>query len=183
MARDLTTGVQTALDSNFLTLAFFVMLTFRTTTEYVWTGIGNIDWNGHTWQGVGTLGSISSVSEGTKVQAEGISLTLSGIPTELLTESLNDIQQGLPVRLYLAMFNNGVIIPDPVCAYAGLMDQPEIVMGTQTVEITIAVENKMVNLQRSQNRRYTDADQRMDYPNDDAFLSVNRLQDANFAWT
>jgi hypothetical protein len=183
--RDLTTGYSNALDATVLNLAFFVMLTFKTSVEYVWTGIGDIVWNGNTWQGLGVLGSISSITEGTKVQADGISLTLSGIPVDLLADSLTEVQQGLPVKVYLALFVQGTstIIPDPVCAYSGLMDQPEITIGTETVSVTIAVENKMVNLQRSQNRRMTDADQRMDYPNDDAFLFVQRLQDANFAWT
>jgi hypothetical protein len=57
-----------------------------TTPVHVWTGVGDLVWNGKTYKGVGTLGSVSTVGESSEIEAQGITLTLSGIPAELLAD-------------------------------------------------------------------------------------------------
>src|ERR1700684_3779572 len=60
-------------------------LTFASGVVYVWSGVGNLTWNGNTYQGVGALGEISAISEGSSVEAAGMTVTLAGIPTSDLT--------------------------------------------------------------------------------------------------
>jgi hypothetical protein len=183
MARNLTPGFIAALVAPTVRPAFLISMDFSGATVYAWTGVGNITWNGQTWIGVGEMGSISTAVESGETQAAGITLKLSGIPVDLLGDSLNDVDQGRFAYVYLALFDaNGNLIPNPVSLYRGLMDQPTIDISTHTASITVAVENRLVDMQRSQNQRYTDQNQRSRYPNDAGLSFVTRLQDVQLFW-
>lgn len=182
MSRTMDSTMQAALASNYLRLAIFAQLQFVSSTEYVWSGRGSINWNGETWQGVGDLGAISAISEDSSLTAQGLTISLSGIDPTLLTEALTEIQQGLPAQLWLVLADEQCNPIDSILCYAGRMDQPTIDEGTDTATISIAIENRLSDLQRAQFRRLTDQDQRLKYPNDDGFRFINQLQDWNGSW-
>lgn len=164
-------------------LAFFAELHFASSVEYVWTGVGPIDWNGHTWLGMGNLGQIGVVTEDSQLNAQTFSLTLSGIDRTLLSEALTEVRAGQPVKLSLAFFNeDGSIIEDPILVFAGRMDQPTITESADTASITIAVENRLADLQRRVERRFTDRDQKLSYPDDNGFRFISWMMDWNGAW-
>src|SRR6266702_2510988 len=115
----LTAGQLAAIQSPKLRPAFFVEAHFVTGPIYVWTGRGSIVWNGQTWLGVGSLGSISTIEEGAGVDAKGITLTLSGIDATLLADVMTEFQVGLPVLVRLGLFDaNLALIDDPVVSWA-----------------------------------------------------------------
>lgn len=62
------------------------------------------------------------------------------------------------------------------------MDQPTILEGTDTSTISIAVENRLSDLQRRIERRITDRDQRLEYPADTGFAYIAWTKDWNGAW-
>lgn len=182
MARTVGSVAGAALQSNYLRLAFFVQITFLSSTQYVWSGRGAITWNGQTWLGLGDLGSISTITEDSTLTAQGITIGLSGIPTANISEAMTEVQQGLPVMVYLVFADENGQPVDSITSYAGRLDQPTIDEGTDTASISIAVENRMSDLQRAPFRRLTDQDQRLHFPNDDGFKYVNYLLDWNGAW-
>jgi hypothetical protein len=162
---------------------FLALLTFRTAVEYVWSGLGNLVYAGNTYRGVGSLGRIGSVSESTEVRAIGTTVTLSAIDPALLSECLNDIQLGAPAKIYFALFDASLnILGTPYPLFIGTVDQPVIQIGVNEMAISLKLENKLANLQRANMRRYTAADQRHYYPNDDAFNWVELLNDLALKW-
>ena len=124
MARDGLTGeVITAITSASARLAYLLQLNFADNTYYLWTGVGIIAWNGNNYLGVGTLGTIGGISESCSVQAQGISLSLSGIDPGDLAESMNEINHAGKAWVYLALFEStGAIIANPVPAYMGILE-------------------------------------------------------------
>jgi hypothetical protein len=184
VARDGLTGeVITALTSSAVRPAFLLQLNFADNTYYLWTGVGTIIWNGNNYLGVGTLGTIGGISESSSIQAQGITLTLSGIDPGDLAESMNEINHAGKAWVYLAFFDtNGNIISNPVPAFMGLLDKPDIDLDTNTCSITIDVENRLADLNRSRGGRYTDQDQRARYPNDRSLSWVPYNQDRNIIW-
>ena len=100
MARNLPAPMIAAVTAKDMVPCLLVDLTLRTLTEHVWSGVGSIVWNGNTYKGVGSLGDIGDVSEGTEVRAQGTTIALSGIDATLLNESLNDIQLGAPATIW-----------------------------------------------------------------------------------
>jgi hypothetical protein len=183
MPRNLDTATTQQLTSNAISPALFLSITFKTGTSYVSTLPFNLSWNGHTWLGVGDLGQVGVITEGTDVQAYGVSVTLSGIDSTLLADSLDDIQVGLPAILYLAFLNSsGALITTPTCIFSGQVDKPQIQCGADTVAITLNLESPMIRLQRGSYRRYTSADQHIDHPGDTAFDWVPSLNFCALRW-
>jgi hypothetical protein len=182
MPRSMGALAAAQLTSNYVRLAVFVQLTFASSTQYVWSGRGPINWNGQTWLGLGELGSISTITEDSTLTAQGLSISLSGIPTSNISEALTEVQQGLPVMIYVVFADQNGNPIDSIMSYAGRMDQPTIDESTETASIAISVENRLSDLQRAPFRRLTDQDQRLRFPTDDGFKYVNYLLDWNGAW-
>jgi len=165
MPRLLTTAMQTALCAPVLRCALLASLQFADNTIYAWSGIGPLVWNGNTFQGVGSLGSISTISEDSTVEAKQVTFELSGIPAALVSEVLWETRLLYNAQAWFALWdNNGNLIPDPVLSYQGKMDQPALSDDASTCSISISCENVLVDLNRACYRRYTNDDQQIDLP-------------------
>jgi hypothetical protein len=162
---------------------FFVSIQAADETLYLWSGLGTIAWSGHTWTGAGTLASIGTIEEGSNVEARGLQLGLSGVPSSILNEVLLNLRIAMPGTIYLGAFNeDGSLIADPVTSFVGYVDKPEIVDGGDTCNITISLEDVLVDLNRSVWRRYTNDDQTRDYPTDEGMSFVTGIQEITTYW-
>ena len=182
--RTLDPSFAPGLSAGVIVPAFFASLTFASGTYYAWSGYGPYTWNGQTFLGVGQLAEVGKVKEGTDVRAEGMTLKLSGIDAALLGDCLNDIVALAPATVWLGLFNNstGQLLGTPATLFDGLVDVPTVTPGTSDISISLALENRMVLLQRASCRRYTTADQHMAYPDDTAFGWVESLNDQALIW-
>ena len=163
--------------------AIFVQATLASGTLYLWSGMGSTTWNGRTWQGVGSLLTISTVEEKSTVAAAGLVVTLSGINPTLLANVLGEFNVSGPVKVFLGAFSSpGVLIADPITLWSGNLDQPTIDVGGETASISIACESRLLEMNVPVDRRYTDQDQQLDHPGDLAFSFVNSIQDQPVYW-
>lgn len=139
-------------------------------------------WNGYDWTGIGTLGSIDAVSEGSALQMYGCTLNLSGVPPELISEAMSVNYQGRSATIWLApLTSDYVIIADPVVVFKGRMDTMDIELG-ETATISLAVESRLVDWERPRVRRFNDEDQRSEYPNDRGFKYVDQMMQKDLPW-
>ena len=180
--RALDSNMQAALSAGVIVPAFLADLTFKTGTQYVWSGIGPLIYAGNTYQGVGTLGSIGTITEGTSVQANGTTVTLSGIDPTLYGDCMEDIQLGASAKLRFALLSQSTIIGAPALIFSGLVDQPTVSEGSDTISITLNLETRMTNLQRPRMSRYSSADQRIKFPTDNSMQFVEQLNDVALRW-
>ena len=67
--------------------------------------------------------------------------------------------------------------------FAGRADVMTIADEGATCTISLAVENRLVDLRRARPRRYEPEDQHVYFPNDKGFNYVPTLQDRNIKWT
>jgi hypothetical protein len=79
VARNLDGSLKAALSDQIISPVVLACLTFKSGPIYVWSGVGDLLFNGNTYKGVGQLGKISSISEGSDVKADGMEVTLFGI--------------------------------------------------------------------------------------------------------
>lgn len=183
MPRSMTAGMSSEIGGTLLRPAFFVQIQFGSETVYLWTGTQNIAWNGQTWLGVGALGSISTVEEGSNVEAKGVTLTLSGFDATLLTDVLVDFRLGLPVVVYLGLFDaTGALIPDPITSWAGRTDQPTVEVTGETASISINCESRLLSMNVAADRRYTNDDQQIESPGDEGFKFVAGIAEMQIYW-
>src|SRR5260370_42327234 len=94
MARTLSTAMLAALSAPVLNPAMFVAATFSNETVYMWSGVGSVSWNSHTWVGLAAFLGITTPEDSSVVEAKGITLTLSGMDATLLPEALNHVSLG-----------------------------------------------------------------------------------------
>lgn len=180
--RNLDGATIAQLGASVISPAILAQLAFKSSTQFVWNGVGPLAWNGSTFIGGGGFVSMGSIVEGAAVEAAGVTVSLSGIPSTLVTECLTDIQQGAPAKIWTAFWRNGALITTPYLAFSGAIDKASLKLGSKTSTISLALENKLVNLQRGSNRRYTTADQHLVYPDDTGFNWVEILNDIALKW-
>lgn len=190
MPRNLTAATLAELTASSLRPVLFVQIQFTSQTSYIWSGRGNITWNGQQWIGIGDFGAISAMTESSEIAAQGLTLSLSGIDPDMLGHALNEVRQNYPVKIWFgaistanpAIDNAPVVVADPWQAFSGRIDVPTVDEGGDTSTISITVESRLIDLNRSRERRYTDADQQSEFPGDLGFSYVPALQDWTGTW-
>lgn len=188
--------------------ALLAELFFDSQTLGMWSGYGDLEWKGFNFIGGGNLIGISPVKETQDSSAEGIVCTLTGIPSSLISLSLNERVTGRPFRLYIASVNTkssvlteddadkgyiltetgGKIIlenqftTEPYRIFSGLMDVLEFSDNGDTAAIRLSVENVLIRGRSSKVSRYTPEEQKRKYPSDMGLDLINQLQDREVVW-
>jgi hypothetical protein len=183
MARDLTDDFKVEIEGKLVRPIIFAFLDFVDDPVYIWSGVGTVSWNGHSWLGVGNLGGISAVQETADTIAQNITLSLSGIPTEYLSDVIEAVKQNTDVQVWFGFLaDDNSIVADPYQVFRGHIDVPTITEGADTSTVSITCENPLIDLQRASGRRYTPDDQRIDYSTDKGFDYVAAIQEWNGTW-
>lgn len=185
MARTIAASILSKLSDKTVYPFYAVDLNFDAAPVYAWTGAGSITISGNEYTGVGNLLQISDVEETQEIAAKGMTLSLSGIPSDLLALSLTEPYQGRLCKVYLGFmtsWENPDASPDVMEIFSGYMDQMTIEEGADTSKIAVSVESRLIDLERPRNRRYTAENQRIRFPNDKAFDFVESLQDQQLEW-
>lgn len=184
MSRDLDPATQAAAEQPTVWPVLFVQMDFASQTSRVWSGVGPIDWDGHTWQGMGELGEITGIEETATVRAAGIGFRLSGLGPSLLEKAMigKSEYRRRPVKVWLGFSDaTGVPLAPPTLVWSGQMDVMTITAG-ETLTIDLTAENDLIDLERPRTRRYTPEDQKEIYPDDLGFDYVAALQDMQIKW-
>ena len=149
----------------------------------VWSGIGDIvssvSGSSITYIGVGEFAMISPMKESQDLAARGINLSLSGIPSALLSILLGDVEQGRSVSVFMGFFNESTrtTINNEFELFNGIVDIPSVAESGDTATIAISAENRLIDLGKVRVRRYTQEDQARDDVTDLGFEFVPSLQD------
>ena len=183
MSRTITPAVIAELESGQVRPAIFFEAQFSGGFLRLWSGLGPITWNSLTWTGAGNLMGIGAIEESADVVATGTTITLSGIPTDLVSLCLVNARQGLPGKVWVGfMTAAGAVIADPILAFAGRLDVPSIMDGAERCEIQITYESRLIDLNRAREFRYTNESQQLFSAGDKGFEYVSALQDKEVRW-
>ncbi len=183
MSRDLSASMLAAIAAGTVRPVVFYEGEYESGTVRLWTGIGPITWDSQTWTGAGNLLSIASIGEVSDITAVGFSVSLTGLSSALLSLNLSEARQGLPGRVWLGMLDSaGAVIADPFAAFSGRLDVPEIADDGDRATISVKYESRLIDLDKTRERRYTHEDQQIDYPGDQGFAFVAGMQDKQIVW-
>lgn len=138
--------------------------------------------NDETYLGVGTLGGVSTVAEGAELQSYAISLSLSGIPPELVQLALSDPAQGRDARLWLLLLDEDHrAVGQAVLLFRGRIDTMTVALGSMAT-ITLGVQSRLADWERPRVRRYTHEDQKAEYPADRGFEFIAQMAEKTIYW-
>lgn len=178
MSRTLPAGMSAALASGAIEPFYAVELLFDSGAIRIWTGYGDRTIDGQTYLGSGNFLAISDIEEVGNLNAKGITLTLSGLDATIMSYALAEAYQGRTARILFGL--NG--ISDAVEVFSGLMDVMSIKHSGESLQISMSIENKLVNLQRANVRRYTSASHKSRNAGDTFFDSITVIQDKVIPW-
>ena len=183
MSRGITSAVNTIFESSSVTPFMAIDLDFDGGNFLAWTGYGNITFGGNTYVGGGDFLNVSNVLENAEVQANNLTITLSGIPSTLISSALNETYQGRSCKVHLGVLDsNNAVVSDPYLLFSGRMDLMNIDDSGETCTIGVSAESRLIDLDRTRERRYTSEDQKIDFPNDKGLEFIADLQDKEIIW-
>jgi len=205
MSRDLDPSTIKAISQDVVHPFFAVELKFDGNEILrMWTGYGTLVLdNGTQWVGTGNLLNVSSIEETAEMAVKGATLTLSGVPSEVLSLALSEPYQGRVCNIYFGTFSSGSLLKETGNyillqdgsrinletggkgfnqLFSGYMDQMNIDDGGETSTIELKVENRLVDLERARVSRYTKFYQQSVYPSDDGLNFVEDLQTRKVPW-
>lgn len=181
MSRELTAGVQTALTQPTIRPVTLVKMLLDTPI-HVHSAIGDIDFNGDTYLGVGNFGGITPIEESGSVAPTGIKATLTGIPAEYLSLVIGTHYQGVQADVYVGLLDaDYALIVDPALAFRGRVDYADIQFGEEA-KISLSIENRLVDWNRPRVRRYTHEDQQNEYPLDMGLEFIAGMVEKPIVW-
>jgi hypothetical protein len=184
--KSLTAGQQAALDAAHVVPVAFAELNFASDNiQRYCTAGASIPWQMFNpagpsidWLGTGGLVSIEPIRETGAIESVGLRLTMSGVPSNLISLALHGEFQGRAITFWLGLLDaSGVLIDTPIVEYAGRLDTMTIVEGDETATISVTVESEMASLMAAAVRRMNDADQQKDHPGDLFFQYVAQMKE------
>ncbi|MGT2429240.1 hypothetical protein ACU4HD_11930 [Cupriavidus basilensis] len=181
MTRALDGGTVAAVTGGHVPYLFFVQLDFSQPLRVCSAGY-SVDWNGSTWLGIGALGNIEPIQEQASLEATGVRLTLSGVPSEYVAIMLAEQYQGRPCQIWFAPLREDLqMAVQPSRLFSGRMDVPSIEVG-DSATITVSAESRMVTWDRAKVRRYNNEDQQSRYQGDRGFEFVPQMVEKQLMW-
>ncbi|CAG2152694.1 hypothetical protein LMG19282_04259 [Cupriavidus campinensis] len=181
MNRSMDAGTAAGVIASHVPYLFFVRMDFSQPL-CVCSASYDVFWNGINWVGLCTLGNIEPIQEQASLEAIGIRLTLSGVPSELIAITLGEQYQGRPCQIWFAPLRDDMrLLVDPVRLFYGRMDTMDTEVG-DTATITVSAESRMASWDRPKIRRYNNEDQQGRYAGDRGFEYVAQMVEKNLLW-
>lgn len=183
MSRGLTTAATTAVTGEVVTRTTAVEMDFASGMVRLNGSPYTLTIGGETFLGVGMLGQISAAEEGAELRAYGMTVTLSGIPRDMVPIALASNYQGRRATVWEVPLDGATAaaVADPVVVFRGRMDTMEISIG-QTATVAVHLENRLADWERPRIRRYTDEDQKAVWPADEGFGFVSTVAEKEIVW-
>lgn len=178
MSRTVPAALLTALGQSEIQPYLAVEFLFDSGPLRLWTGYGDKTVAGNTYTGGGTLLSIDGLGEVSDLSAKSITITLSGMPAAVISAAIQEPYQRRKCRVYLGEIS----VSDVVEIFSGSLNNMNIQDSAQDGEVSVVVDSKLVELERSSGRRYTSENQKSRYPSDTFFDYVSSIQDADIVW-
>lgn len=182
MSRGLTTDAANAVDAKIVRPAILVYLDLVGGAVRMWSGWGELSWGGDTYLGAGRFGGVSPVTETKRISANGVALSLSGIPSEVIEDALT-LNRGKKAKMWRALFDeSATIIADPIQTFGGRVDTSKIEDNGETSKVVVSLESRMIDLERARVRRFTDEAQKQEHPGDRGLEFVAGIQNQELPW-
>ena len=199
-------AIQSALEASEIQPLFAVQLMLDAQPLYFWTGLGDLTIDGITYVGTGQFLAVSEMEETAEIAAKGAVITLSGIPSELLSLAISTPYQGRLCKIlfgainankqYLKQENGDFVLTEAggridvtdgddtpaINLFTGYIDKMDIDEGPETSTIAMSIESRLIDLERPRIFRFSDQNQKTRYPTDKGLEFVEDLQDKQFNW-
>ena len=164
-------------------LFFAVKAEFDTDDILVWSGIDDLVIGSDTYTGAGTLLTVSNSEDNLELKSNGLVVALSGMDTTVVNYALTENYQNRPITIFMGYVMGGTNeVAGTLTLFKGRMTSLVINDTPEGSTVTIDAENRLVDLDRPSNLRYTKESQNFLHSGDTGFNRVASLQDKQINW-
>jgi len=182
MTRALSVPLKNELQANPTRPVFLYEGQFAAGFLRLWTGLGDLSFDGNTYFGNGWLENVSGGAEMDDGSAQELTVSLAGIPQEVVSTLLN-AQQGLSGKVWIgAIDSTGALVTSPFLLFIGKLDVPTLDDSASAPKATISYESRLVDMDRSREFRFTSESQKIFYPSDKGFEFVRKAAKWDGFW-
>lgn len=149
----------------------FVKMELDSGDVRLWNGKGSIDFNSETYTGLGDFGQISEIVSSIDTRPFSISFEVSGIigTNDMIAEAEAEDIIGRAITIWVGYLDDNYdIVADPTIEFRGRLDTMPIILG-ETLTVGITAESRLADWYRSKIRRFTDGDQKQEFPSDKGY--------------
>jgi hypothetical protein len=149
-----------------------------------WTGIGILSWNGYSWTGAGTLGSVAPITHTSNLIVQEINFGLAGVDPAVVA-TLGDDVRNRSGKVWLACLGPGnSVIRDPLLIVDAQLDYQSFSAAADgSVAISITARTGFYTLDRALDEAWTSEEQHVLYPTDSGLDLISGLQNQTLQWT
>ena len=182
MVKTLTTNNSNVLNDEVVRPVYSLKFEYPSNNVYLNSSDRNITWGGNTYIGSGNIGTVSDIEETSELQANGIKLTLTGIPSTYMSVALSSEYQGSPATEYLGFFSSTYgLVDDPFIIFVGKVDTMAISLSN-TATIELDIENRLVDWERPRISRFTNEEQQNLFSGDKGLEFVDSVAEKELFW-
>jgi len=164
-------------------LFFAVKAEFDTDDILVWSGTDDLVIGSETYSGAGTLLSVSNSEDNLELKSNGLVVALSGMDTTVVNYALTENYQNRSITIFMGYVMGGTNeVAGTLTLFKGRMTSLVINDTPEGSTVTIDAENRLVDLDRPSNLRYTKESQNFLHSGDTGFNRVASLQDKQINW-
>lgn len=125
------------------------------------------DWNGGTWLGAGSLGSVEEIKATSAQERSAVRFALSAVPSANIALALTEPVRGKACSVWLWLCDCDTwAITDAIHLWAGQLDPMAVNFGVQTSVISVTAESILAVFAREKQLKYSDQDQQRLFPGD-----------------
>jgi hypothetical protein len=175
---------QTAAEAVHVEHVHFVHLDLPSGHLRLHTRSGTITWGSADWLGVGKFGDLSDIDEDAQLRPSGVTVTLSGVDSALITTAVTEKVHGRQIAVYEGFLNVSTmaLVDTPETKFKGLMDFMSIELGEGAGSITVHAEGELARWQRHSGSLYTHESQQAIYSGDRGFDQIPYMQNRKIDW-
>tara|TARA_R100001460_G_scaffold26422_1_gene53418 strand:+ start:11 stop:664 length:654 start_codon:yes stop_codon:yes gene_type:complete len=181
------TGIDSAitnrLGADHQEIFFAIKAEFDTDDIRVWTGTDDLTISSETYTGAGSLLSIGGIEDGRDLKSSGLTVGISGMDSTVLNYALTENYQNRFITLFMGYLMGGSNeVAGTIVLFKGRMTTLTINDDPNGSNITIDAENRLIDLDRPCNLRYTKESQEFLFTGDIGLDRVNQIQDKEIVW-
>lgn len=186
---DIPTAVVNRLSSdNQFNIFFAIKAEFDTDDINVWSGTDDLTIGSDTYIGAGNLISLEQVRDSTEVKSEGLVIHVSSLTPEIITMATTENYVNRNITLLMGYLSGGSNeVAGTMTLFKGRMKNLTINDNPTDFSVTITCENRLDDLSRPSNIRYTSESQNFvledsSVSTDNFYSWVEQIQDKQILW-
>lgn len=187
--RDFDSAFETEFEGDYFRFAIFAEVELDSGTVYVHNGVGTKTFGGNDYIGLGDLGIVEAIEEGTEISSYPIRVGLSAIDDALkesdvdfYSTAIAESYYGRDITLRIGAFDASYdLVADPEIIWSGQMQAPDLQVGEINL-LSVTAESELAIFNKSNGRLFSDADLQNEFSGDLGFEYLEQLQDEKIVW-